>query len=278
MDGYVLRLALAGPRGGWRIDRIGHGESRGAALPPARAACPDRRPHAAGSGSPSHGSAPCRLRPGGPRVSFWQLPRPRRPHRVAVTTVPTPPRSPASIELPERPVALEDGAAGSRQPVVRVARGEVAERDNESRILAVAAGRHSPGIPWRSRLTPPCRPGLAAWWLLGQFCSGGSLVRPGRPRPRFMRCSSEISGPAGRAVVLLESDTVDATVHLHLGPAGDRAPNGRFATAEIPRSCGSAWRTSGLTSSAATPAPGTSRPSPGSCFSISPCSGGCGGN
>jgi beta-lactamase regulating signal transducer with metallopeptidase domain len=128
------------------------------------------------------------------------------PDLVAVPTVPTATAPPASIELPQVPIALEGGDAGSRQHLERSAR-------------QAADGRRVAG-PWASRLATlswnswvlaayaATSAGLAAWWLLGQFLLW-RIARAARPVSfKVHELFLQISGSAGRAVVLLESDTV----------------------------------------------------------------------
>ena len=276
MDEYILawRWLAHAAVGGLIV--LGPGESRGAALPPARAACPGRRPHAAGSVRRPMARRFCPLRRGGPRVSFWQLPRPwRRPRARCGRFRRRPLRPLRSSSTQGR--SLASVAARGRVGPSSVPRVRLPKEGDESDL-----GRRGwPRFSWEAlALTAyaAVSAGLAGWWLLGQILLW-RITRVARPvPPEIHEVFREISGPAGRCGSSAGEWHCRPAVHLHLGTAGDRAALRRSATEEIPRSCGSAWRTSGRTSSAATPAPGTSRPSPGSCCSISPCSGGCGGN
>jgi len=129
------------------------------------------------------------------------------PSSGEIRAVPTPAAPPASMELPRGPVALEGGRAGLRRPVERPAR-EVAD-----------GGRGA--VSWPSRLVTlswdavalaayaAVSAGLAAWWLLGQILLW-RVTRVARPvPPGIQEVFGEISGPAGRAVLLLENDTVE---------------------------------------------------------------------
>ena len=69
-----------------------------------------------------------------------------------------------------------------------------------------------------------------------------------------------------------------AAVHLHLGPAGDPPARGALRRGRTRRRCVTSWRTSGRTSSGATPGPGTSPAWRVSSSSINPCSGGSAGS
>ena len=206
MDGYVLawRWLAHAAVGGLIVLALGSLAARLCRQPVRRARVVVLT--LAGSGSPCHGWALCPLRRGGPRASFWQLPRPGAVlGRDAGGSTPAAP--PASIELPRGPVALEGGRAGLRWPVERPAR-EVAD-----------AGRRAGS--WPSRLAAiswdafaltayaAVSAGLAAWWLLGQILLW-RVTRAARPvPPEIHEVFREISGPAGRPVLLLESDTVD---------------------------------------------------------------------
>jgi hypothetical protein len=173
------------------------------------------------------------------------------PSSGKVRAVPTPTALLASTELPRGQVTLEGSHGGLRRPVERP-------------TLEVTDAEQGAGS-WPSRLATlswdafalagfaAASAGMAAWWLLGQILLWRVTRAAGPVSPEIHEVFRAISGPAGQAVRLLESDWVDLL-------------------------CGSAWRTSALASSATTLAPGTSRPSPGSCYSIRPCSGGYGGN
>ncbi|MFI5459455.1 MAG: M56 family metallopeptidase [Isosphaerales bacterium] len=129
------------------------------------------------------------------------------PSSGEIRSVPTPAAPNASMELSRGPVALDGGREGLRQPVERPAR-EVAD-----------GGRRAGS--WPSRLATlswdafaltayaAVSAGLAAWWLLGQILLW-RVARLARPvPPEIHEVFRDLKGPAGRAVLLLESDTVD---------------------------------------------------------------------
>ena len=114
---------------------------------------------------------------------------------------------PASIERLREPVTLEGGGTALHRPV-------------ERHSLEVAGGGQG-SESWPSLLVTlswdalalsayaAASAGLAAWWLLGQILLW-RVTRRARPvPPEIHEVFSAISGPAGRTVLLLESDTVD---------------------------------------------------------------------
>jgi beta-lactamase regulating signal transducer with metallopeptidase domain len=129
------------------------------------------------------------------------------PSSGEVRAVPTPAALPASIERLREPVTLEGGGTALHRPV-------------ERHSLEVAGGGQG-SESWPSLLVTlswdalalsafaAASAGLAAWWLLGQIRLW-QVTHAARPvAPEIHEVFRAISGPAGRAVLLLDSDRVD---------------------------------------------------------------------
>jgi len=114
---------------------------------------------------------------------------------------------PASIKLPGRLVAPDGGDARPRQHIEIPARLAVDTQQPVGSWLSRLAA-----LPWRAFALSAyvaAAAGLAAWWLLGQVLLW-RITRAARPAPSEVRERFlQISGSAGREVVVLESDTVE---------------------------------------------------------------------
>ena len=135
------------------------------------------------------------------------IPPASAPSSGEIRAVPTPAAPPAAMELPRGPVALEGGRAGLRRPV-EAPRGRL-PTEHEEPDLGRRGWPHSPGMSLALTAYAAVSAGLAAWWLLGQILLW-RVTRVARPvPPEIHEVFRDIKGPAGRAVLLLESDTVD---------------------------------------------------------------------
>ncbi len=121
------------------------------------------------------------------------------------------------VELPQRASRSRRGPCGAalaRRERIPI---EACRSRATSRILVRRGWR---ALSWAAvalaLLTSPRRPGWRPGGCSVRSCSGASLARRGQSPPEIHEVFREISGPAGRAVLLLESDRVDLAVHLHL--------------------------------------------------------------
>jgi BlaR1 peptidase M56 len=132
-------------------------------------------------------------------------PAAKRPSLVDMPTVPAPAAPPASIELPRAFIVLEGELTGSR-PYVE---GQAGQAADGRRVAEIWPSRLT-ALPWAAFTLgayAATSAGLAVWWLLGQVLLW-RISRAARPAPfEVHELFFQIKGPAGREVVLLESDT-----------------------------------------------------------------------
>jgi beta-lactamase regulating signal transducer with metallopeptidase domain len=133
-------------------------------------------------------------------------PAAKGPSLVDMPTVPAPAAPPAAIEFPRGHIVLEGEATGLGQHRERHAR-QAADR---RRVAGTWLSRLA-ALPWAAFALgayAAASAGLAVWWLLGQVLLW-RIARAARPAPfEVHELLLHIGGPAGREVVLLESDTV----------------------------------------------------------------------
>ena len=241
----------------------------------------------AGAGRPGGAMLPA----AGPPVAAGRPDPPRRLIVPAIMAIPAAPRWSAGLLPAVAPARAEDGANDSDVATRRRTRddrgGRAARYRSASDAGLAVANRARGRVRWIRHRCERCRRargveprtgplaghipiaylavsvGMAAWWLFGQVVAvageprgkAGDRGRP-RPIPRHQRAGRRSRPAAGE-----RPDR--AAVHLHLDPAGDPAAGVALRRRRRPGPAATAWRTSGRTSSVATPGPGTSRPWPG---------------
>ncbi len=127
------------------------------------------------------------------------------PGSEEIGAVPPPAVAPAPLELPSGPVVFEGGRTGLRPSAEHPAHDRA---DSQARAQAWRA--RLADIPWASvalAAYAALSAGWAAWCLLGQVMLW-RITRAARPVPlEIHEVLGQISGPAGKAVRLLVSDT-----------------------------------------------------------------------